>query len=117
MARYSETYKTAIINRILSPEKPSIRSVARENDIPIGTVLNCLKQRNISVEMTTEQKDTQTMIEDNTLSEQFTMILETASMTPEELNAYCRQKGIYPSDIEVWKQEMLENLDTQIRSI
>ena len=44
---------------------------------------------------------------------QFKVILETASMSPEEVSAYCRKKGIHKSDIEVWKQEMLDNLDSR----
>ena len=111
--RYSEDFKTAIIAKILSPEKPSIRSVASENDIPISTVLSWLKQKNINVTMTQESNEPPKSVDDNSLSEQFNIILKTASMPEEELNAYCRQKGIYPTDIEVWKQEMVDNLDTR----
>lgn len=111
--RYSEEFKTAIIGKILSPEKPSIRSVASESDIPIATVLGWLKQKNINVAMEHESEKSKLQIVDTSISEQFSIILETASMTEEKLSAYCRQKGIYPSDIEVWKQEMLENLDVR----
>lgn len=113
MARYSEAFRTAIIAKILSPEKPSIRSVASESGIPIGTVLNWLKQNNINVTMKQEPEETPTSIDDNSLSEQFNIILETSPMSEEELNAYCRQKGIYPSDIKIWKQEMTDNLDAR----
>ena len=113
MARYSEDFKNAIINKILSPESKSIRSVASESNLPIGTVLNWLKQKNINVPMEkyppTETKET---IQSSQV-EQFNIILETAPLSAEEVNAYCRKKGIYASDIEVWKQEMLDNLDSR----
>lgn len=113
MTRYSEAFKTAIIAKILSPEKPSIRSVANESSIPIGTVLSWLKQKNINIAMSHELEESQKSVDENSLSEQFNIILKTASMSEEELSAYCRQKGIYPTDIEIWKQELLDNLDAR----
>lgn len=40
----------------------------------------------------------------STSEEKFRMVLETASMTEAELSAYCRKHGIYPEQIEAWKQ-------------
>lgn len=113
MARYSEDFKTAIINKILSPESKSIRTVASESDLPVGTVLNWLKQRNINVPMEKYPSIENKQAVELSQAEQFNIILETVCMSPEEVRAYCRKKGIYASDIEVWKQEMLDNLDSR----
>ncbi len=113
MTRYSEDFKKAIIDKILSPEAKSIRSVAKESDLPIGTVLNWLKQKEIDPQVKEEPLSDSTAIVDDTLEKKFEIILETAAMSPEELGAYCRQKGIYTEDIEIWKQEMLDNLDSR----
>lgn len=114
MTRYSEEFKNAIISKIQSPETKSIRSVASEHDLPIGTVLNWLKQKGIDTQMKDEPLiNTTKNNEDTSLEVKFKTILETASMPEEELGAYCRQRGIYTNDIEIWKQEMLDNLDSR----
>lgn len=113
MARYAEDFKNAIISKILSPETKSIRSVANESDLPIGTVLNWIKQKKVNVPMEKYPSAETSLPIETSLVEQFNIILETASMSAEEVSAYCRKKGIYTSDIDVWKQEMLANLDSR----
>lgn len=117
MARYSADFKNAIITKILSPDSKSIRSVASENDIPIGTVLNWLSKKNIPMEKyKSKLKTTDEALEDS-LQEKLKIILDVASMSDDEVSAYCRQKGIYPDDIEIWKQEMLSNLDSRNKKL
>lgn len=40
------------------------------------------------------------------LAEKFKIILEISKLNEEEFGAYCRNKGLYASDIENWKQEL-----------
>ncbi len=81
MARYSEDFKTAIINKILSPESKSIRTVASESDLPVGTVLNWLKQRNINVPMEKYPSIENKQAVELSQAEQFNIILETVCMS------------------------------------
>jgi len=37
-------------------------------------------------------------------SDKFQMVLEVATLSEEELSAYCRRKGIYPEQIAQWRQ-------------
>lgn len=48
--RYSEEFKSAIIDKILSPDTKSIRAVARDNDLPIATVVGWLRVKGIDME-------------------------------------------------------------------
>jgi transposase len=36
--------------------------------------------------------------------EKFSVILETATLSAVELSAYCRAKGLYPEQVNAWKQ-------------
>ena len=36
--------------------------------------------------------------------DKFAVVLETAAMSAAELSAYCRRKGLYAQQIEVWRQ-------------
>ena len=113
MTRYSEDFKNAIINKVLSSGSPSIRSIAKEHDIPIGSVLNWI--RHAKTKEPYDQRFEKLMKEDTEFSveKKFKIIIETSSLSPEELSAYCRNKGLYTQDIEVWKQEMMDNLDSR----
>lgn len=113
MARYSESFKNAIITKILSADSVSIRSVAAENGVPIGTVLNWLKKKEPSMINNKKLIKSASEVVEDSIQEKFKIILETSTMSPEEISAYCRKKGIYIQDIEVWKQEMLTNLDSR----
>lgn len=115
MTRYSEEFKNAIIHKILSPNAPSIRSVAKEHDVPIASVLNWLRQAKTNPTQVIDQRFEKLMKEDTAFSveKRFKIIIETASLSPEELSAYCRNRGLYVQDIEVWKQEMMDNLDSR----
>ena len=117
MTRYSEDFKNAIINKVLVSDAPSIRSIAKEHDVPIGSVLNWIrraKENNMQ-----DQRFEKLMKEDLDFSieKKFKIIIETSSLTQEELSAYCRNKGLYIQDIEVWKQEMLDNLDSRNKKL
>lgn len=126
MARYSEEFKTAIINKILSPETTSIRSVAKESALPIGTVLNWLSAKGIDMEIINQKLISTSSRNSSTVSSstvsfsqenKLKIIIETYPMSDEELSAYCRKKGIYSKDIEIWKQEMLDNLDFRDKKV
>lgn len=36
--------------------------------------------------------------------QRFSIVLETATFTEEELSQYCREKGLYPDQVKQWKQ-------------
>lgn len=118
MTRYSEDFKNAIINKVLSPEAKSIRSVAHEHEVPIATVLNWLRKHDevSRVDEKLAEDDKRNVVTDN-LKDKFKIILDTAPMSPEEVGAYCRNRGIYTEDIAVWKQEMTDNLDARNKQI
>ena len=37
-------------------------------------------------------------------ADKFTVVLETAGLNVTELSAYCRQKGLYPEQVDRWRQ-------------
>lgn len=44
ITRYSEDFKQVVINKLLSSDSPSMRSVAKEYDIPIATLASWLQK-------------------------------------------------------------------------
>ena len=37
-------------------------------------------------------------------ADKFTVVLETAGLNATELSAYCRERGLYPEQVERWRQ-------------
>ena len=37
-------------------------------------------------------------------TDKFTVVLETAGLNATELSAYCRERGLYPEQVERWRQ-------------
>ena len=37
-------------------------------------------------------------------TDKFTVVLETAGLNATELSAYCRERGLYPEQLERWRQ-------------
>ncbi|PZV23822.1 MAG: hypothetical protein DCF18_04920 [Cyanobium sp.] len=37
-------------------------------------------------------------------TDKFTVVLETAGLNTTELSAYCRERGLYPEQVERWRQ-------------
>lgn len=116
MARYTEEFKDVIIAKVLAPETKSIRAVAKDYDLPIGTVLNWLNKRGIDVNLKHNEEQEESKIDSTTdpsLLEKFKILLEANNLSEEELSAYCRNKGIYTHDVNIWKEELLSNLDSR----
>ena len=41
------------------------------------------------------------------------VVVETASMSEAELSAYCREKGLYPEQVQRWKEACLQGAGMQ----
>ncbi|SOB74969.1 Transposase [Marinobacter sp. LV10R510-11A] len=110
MPRYSEERKAAVLKKLLPPQNSSVVSVATEEGISNMTLYSWLKQcrrqgmpvpgnRSIGDDWSPEAK--------------LAVVIETASMSEAELSAYCRQKGLYPEQVQRWKEACLQGAGTQ----
>ena len=109
MARegYNDKIKKEILERVTGPEKESVAKVALEYKITRGTIYNWLKAAEIS-----ESGDLKSTNKKFTANMKFHMVLETSSMSEEELGEYCRRKGIYTQDIKRWAEQCVKAIDS-----
>ena len=105
MPRYSEERKASVLKKLLPPQNRSVLSVAAEEGISDVTLYSWLKQcrqqgmpvpgyRNTGDDWSPEAK--------------LAVVIETASMSEAEVGAYCRQKGLYPEQVQRWKEAFLQ---------
>jgi transposase-like protein len=101
MRRYSEAVKADVRRRISPPMRQSVAQISAELGIHIVTLYNWRKAWRMQGEVVpASEKDP----EGWGATDKFTVVLETAGLNATELSAYCRERGLYPEQVERWRQ-------------
>ncbi len=100
MTRYSPERREAVLKKLLPPQSRSVPGVALEEGISEQTLYNWLKQLRAEGKpvLHSGQKTDAWSAE-----AKFAVVVETASLSEEELSRYCREKGLYPEHVREWK--------------
>jgi len=113
MTKFSNEFKEAIISKVLSNPGSSLRSIAAEAQVGVSTLHKWVKLsktlQNISGLGATAIINNPPI--DWSLSKKLQAIIDTAPLNDEALNYYCRQQGIYKSQLDQWKLSFLSNQD------
>ena len=92
MARYGQTFKDRAVGRLLPPESAAVELVAREVGVGAGTLQRW-------------RDDIQSMPARGrawTATARLQAVITTAAMPEVGKNAWCREQGIYPAELEKW---------------
>ena len=101
MRRYSETIKADVRRRMSPPMRQSVAQISAELGIHVVTLYNWRKTWRLQGEVVpASEKDP----EGWGATDKFTVVLETAGLNATELSAYCRERGLYPEQVERWRQ-------------
>ncbi|VUT02545.1 transposase [Klebsiella spallanzanii] len=106
MKRIPSERKAAILAKLLPPYSMTVAAVAQMEGISEATLYNWRSQAKI------EGKPVPGAM--NKHSEQwpaearFAAIVETATLSEAEIAEYCRKKGLYPEQLQQWKQDFLQ---------
>ncbi len=101
MRRYSEAVKADVRRRMSPPHRQSMAQISAELGIHVVTLYNWRKTWRLQGEVVpASEKDP----EGWGATDKFTVVLETAGLNATELSAYCRERGLYPEQVERWRQ-------------
>jgi transposase-like protein len=101
MRRYSEAVKADVRRRMSPPHRQSVAQISAELGIHVVTLYNWRKSWRLQGEVVpASEKDP----EGWGSTDKFTVVLETAGLNATELSAYCRERGLYPEQVERWRQ-------------
>ena len=101
MCRYSEAVKADVRRRMSTPHRQSVAQISAELGIHVVTLYNWRKTWRMQGEVVpASEKDP----EGWGSTDKFTVVLETAGLNATELSAYCRERGLYPEQVERWRQ-------------
>ncbi|MGR5132650.1 IS3 family transposase [Vibrio alfacsensis] len=105
MNRIPTERKEAILKKLLPPYSMSVSQVAKEEGISTATLYHWRQQLRRSgaavpnSNTSSEQWSTQTKL---------AIVAETYSMTENELSQYCREKGLFPEQVQDWRSECMQ---------
>ena len=95
--RYSEERKEAVLKKLLPPDNRTVAQLAREEGISTATLYNWRKQARARGRLLPENSPEP---EGWSSQDKFNAVLETAALSEAELAEYCRQRCLYPEQIQ-----------------
>ena len=99
MIQYSKELKQSLIARMLPPNNVSVPDLVQETGIPKDTLYTWRNKARRS------DGPAQACPQGELSSEaKFNIVLETAVLNENERGEYCRRKGLFPQQIEGWRQ-------------
>ncbi len=99
--KYSPERKEAVLKKMLPPHNKSIPQIAAEEGISEPTLYLWRQQARSQGRLL---PDGDTTPAGWTSRDKFAAVLETAAMNEAELAEYCRQRGLYPEQIKLWRR-------------
>lgn len=104
MKHYSKERKEAALKKMMPPENMSVATLAEETGISQQTLYNWRqKAREEGVVVPGNGKNSEKW----SSSDKFAIVLECAALNEAELGEYCRKKGLYPEQIEQWRESCM----------
>jgi transposase-like protein len=101
MPRYSPERKAALLKKLLPPLNLSVAEVARQEGISEVTLYAWRKQAKAEGAVVPGDKK---LPDDWPAEAKFAVVLEAATLSEIELSEYCRRKGLYPEQVNAWRQ-------------
>lgn len=111
---YSTSFKIQAVEKALNRnENTQLNEIAKSLGVSASTLCTWItKAKNQEFE-TASINEIASMSNDKrpqdwSREDRFNMIIESGSLSEEELNARCREQGIYPHHIEQWKLDFIK---------
>ena len=114
MRRYSEAVKIDVRRRMSPPHRQSVARISKELGIHVITLYKWRKAWRLQGEVVpASEKDP----EGWSATDKFTVVLETAGLNATELSAYCRERGLFPEQVERWRQASQDANDKPVLTL
>ena len=100
MIRYPKEFKEQVLKRLLAPNAESVKRVAEETGVSHQTLRNWVQEAHIHDLVQSLPPDPPSSL---STSEKFRIVVETLSMSEDELSEYARKAGLYVTQIKEWR--------------
>ena len=100
MARYGQAFKDKAVARLLPPESAELEVVSREVGVSTGT----LERWRADALASGRKRGGWTPVA------RLEAVIATASMSKADKSAWCRAQGLFPSELDEWRQTATASL-------
>ena len=101
MRPYSDAVKADVRRRMSPPNRQSVVEIARELGIHAITLYKWRKAWRLQGGVVpASEKEAESW----SAADKFTVVLETAGLNATELGGYCRERGLYPEQVDRWRK-------------
>ena len=111
MRRYSEAVKADVRKRMSPPMRQSVARISEELGIHVITLYKLRKTWRLQGKVVPAPEKEP---EGWSAADKLTVVLETAGLNATELSAYCRQKGLYPEQVDRWRQASQDAIEKPV---
>ena len=101
MSRYSAEFKERVVRKLMPPEAKSVAEVHRETGVSEPTLYAWRNQYRAEGHVVPADPSNP---ERWSGQDKLAVIIETAALNTEELSEYCRRKGLYPEQVQRWRE-------------
>ena len=101
MRRYSEAVKADVRRRMSPPHRQSVAQISAALGIHVVTLYSWRKAWRLEGQVVPASHQDP---EGWGPADKFTVVLETAGLNTTEMSAYCRERGLYPEQVDRWRQ-------------
>jgi transposase len=102
MARYSQKFKERVVARLLPPESSPVEAVSQTVGIRVGTLERWRAE--VLAKPSGDEARHWTPVA------RLEAVIATAAMNQAARSAWCREHGVYPTELETWKQDAVGGL-------
>jgi transposase-like protein len=114
MRRYSEAVKADVRRRMSPPHRQSVARISKELGIHVITVYKWRKTWRLQGEVVPASEKAP---EGWSATDKFTVVLETDGLNATELSTYCRERGLFPEQVERWRQASQDANDKPVLTL
>ncbi len=108
MSKYSIEFKEAAVQKMMPPNAIPVQAVKREtgvSDVTLYKWRNEYRNKGIAV----PGRDINP--ESWGAKDKLAVVIETAALNESERSEYCRKKGLYPEQVQRWREAALKGYD------
>jgi transposase-like protein len=96
---YTQEFKELVLNR-LEPPTDTVASLSKELGVSESAIYHWIRSKNETGMNTPAVGKWST-------EDKFHVVLETSTLTEQELAAYCRRKGLFMDDVKSWRKQCM----------
>ena len=100
MGRYAQAFKDRAVARLLPPESAPVQTVSQELGVSVATL-----ERWRAIALSTPARERVW-----TAAARLQAVITTAAMDEAQRSAWCREQGVYPTELQQWKDNATASL-------